>query len=356
MTFFTRHRRKFALAFGFIFGFAAVSAFAFSAFKTRLLDFQARKAADQTSRELIRRKFDQNQTDADITAAALVGPATEPVLAKLPVERVTAELQANQSVKTKKELWSELKMTTVARAVSVVYVLSVLVFFTRLQLNLLGRENYIQSVKDMIDTDGDVDMQDITDETNRRFLTFSWWLLSHGHDKIIHLVNEATQSTFSSLTPKTELTFDTLEDLMSQVHDKIDIKTHILSIVLPSEDEEYVVLTANPTERELDQETEAKIKKRVRVLLDEAKDLTESPDGAFVIDRLISEGSRMLLSNLYQSLYSVDAESVKLASILAGIARQAHEMVITKYNNQYLSGMNSIPELNTFSAIVYSLR
>merc|ERR1712000_198027 len=46
----------------------------------------------------------------------------------------------------RKQLWNEVKITSVTRAFTLIYSLSLLIILTRIQLNLLGRLNYLSSV------------------------------------------------------------------------------------------------------------------------------------------------------------------------------------------------------------------
>ena len=51
-----------------------------------------------------------------------------------------------RSKRTKAQIWNELKITSIVRAFTMIYSMSLLILLTRIQLNLLGRLNYLSSV------------------------------------------------------------------------------------------------------------------------------------------------------------------------------------------------------------------
>ncbi|KAK9451706.1 Peroxin-3 [Limtongia smithiae] len=442
-----RHRRKITA----LVGIAALSYYAYSALRAKIREWQTQFSTAAAGRENLRRRFEQNQRDAAFTVAALLSSLAEPIARELPVEEITHALQAkrmpatssqsptlssatssvvsdNTSVvsatsssatvidvessttevraaarQSKKELWNDLKVASVARAISLIYAISLLVFFTRLQLNLLGRKNYIDSVMALArDTAGGRNNDDddeagyetdiIDHEVNRRFLTFSWWLLNRGCLSIVDSVKRATESVFSSLTPRTELTVEELQNCLNAVRTTVDAELqNFLPILLPTTpDDEAFVLSNNPSSQHEFESTpsrELAIAPRLEALLDEARDLIESPNAHSVTTTLLNESFAMLVQalqlhyyfNLYDSVptpsplqsSTTAAEqnsserfielddragtTVKLASLLAGIARQSREMTLGDDSaNQYLLGMNNLPEVSVFSAVVYS--
>ncbi|KAK9248996.1 Peroxin-3 [Lipomyces tetrasporus] len=422
-SFLHRHRRKVATAIGV----AAASYYIFRLVKSKFFEIGSQLSANLTSRENLRRRFEQNQQDATFTVAALLSSVTDPIISELPVEVITDELQAKrgpvsrssntpsqsgddvntettsiasstitiidvdaetqQPKRTKKQLWNDLKIMAVTRAMSLIYAIALLIFFTRLQLNMLGRQNYVKSVKAMSEggdrevalDQGTVEDQLIQNEVNRRYLTFSWWLLTRGWVKIVSNVREATETVFESVTPRTELGFDDLRSLIMRVRELVDFKNeNYLEILLPTtkEGEEFVLLNNPCSEREFQATLtrELVMAPLLQALLDESKDLIESPNAKEVISGLVTEGFKLLLNSVQMKYFFIvyegaqdedqsqhniieleEQRKVRLASILAGITQQSHEMVaVNDRANAYLSAMNCLPELRNFSAIVYS--
>ena len=102
--------------------------------------------------------------------------------------------EAAKAKKSKLQLWNELKIQSMTRTFTMIYTLALLTLLTRIQLNLLGRRSYLSSVVSMASPppqESTISLENHDDdraensygsdfETNRRFLTFSWWILNRG--------------------------------------------------------------------------------------------------------------------------------------------------------------------------------
>jgi peroxin-3 len=93
------------------------------------------------------------------------------------------------------------------RSFTLIYTLSLLTLLTRVQLNLLGRKNYLSSVLSLAernDNDPIIRLESHDEEhaggldieTNRQYLTFSWWLLHRGWRLLSARVEAATKQVF----------------------------------------------------------------------------------------------------------------------------------------------------------------
>jgi peroxin-3 len=134
----------------------------------------------------------------------------------------------------------------VTRSFTLIYTLTLLTIFTRVQLNLLGRRNYLSSVISLATPPAnastirleDHDDDDLTQtlgndfETNRRYLAFSWWLLHRGWKDLMNEVQAAVTDVFGSLNPREDISVGTLSELSLEVRKKVEGST--------SEDRRYV--------------------------------------------------------------------------------------------------------------------
>lgn len=116
------------------------------------------------------------------------------------------------------------------------YTLSLLTLLTRIQLNLLGRRNYLASVVSLAapstsETKISLENHDDDDfehaygndfETNRRYLSLSWWLLHRGCLHLMHKVTAAVKEVFGSLNPREEITLEKLSELTLEVRKKVE--------------------------------------------------------------------------------------------------------------------------------------
>lgn len=130
-------------------------------------------------------------------------------------------------------------MAAITRSFTLLYTLSLLTLLTRIQLNLLGRKNYLQSVLTLAspptesfgitleDHDQERERIDLGNdfETNRRYLTFSWWLLHRGWRDLMGKVEAAVKETFGPLNPREDITLVKLSELTLVVRKKVEGST-----------------------------------------------------------------------------------------------------------------------------------
>ncbi|KAF7507193.1 hypothetical protein GJ744_010875 [Endocarpon pusillum] len=264
----------------------------------KISEARERMTSDRLARENLRRRFEQNQTDCTFTVLALLPNVTENILQALPVEDLTHELQQkraerlarsggegtpsilisgpssvgdggdNSSLssfqsssyihasqltqpengsgrprKSKAQLWNEVKISSITRCFTLLYTLSLLTLLTRIQLNLLGRLNYLFSVVSTtrplpLERAHSISLEDNDSpgspggpthgndfETNRRYLAFTWYLLNRGYAKILSEVQAAVTEVFGTISPTEAISPTRLSELTLQVRQKIEGST-----------------------------------------------------------------------------------------------------------------------------------
>lgn len=312
-----------------------------------------------------------------------------------------------------------------------IYTLCLLTIFTRIQLNLLGRRNYLSSVISLATPTADasrIHLENRDDdnpdhdygndfETNRKYLTFSWWLLHRGWDGILQKVEAAVKDCLGPLKPTESITFERVSELIIDIRKKVEGATDEerktqkwLTYLLPPPSEEELVLRESGVSLEQDLPGNPPIyntndiSPTLRRFLDETADLVDSPsfshvltlllDSAFsllVDERVASEAYRIapqtdsiglslpLNEPRIQEVLDTDSQpsdvqsSVKLATVLAVFTRQAREIgtggsladtpdsetpripgLPQSPANDYLAALERVPGLKAFAAVVYS--
>ncbi|CAI4219223.1 unnamed protein product [Parascedosporium putredinis] len=256
--------------------------------------------------------------------------------------------QAQKSKKTKRQLWDDLTISSVSRAFTLIYTVALLTMLTRVQLNLLGRRSYLSSVVSLAtgSAQATISLEDNDEinpdqvygsdfEMNRKYLTFSWWLLNKGWIGIMHRVEAAVKEAFGHLSPRDNMTFDTFSELTLKVR--------------------KIVEGATPEER----------------LLDETADLVESPSFSHVLTLLLDSGFSYLVDEkvatlafeqsnptVTSTIVTSDSElspkkAILLPKILSVLTRQAH-VIGNGMPNEYLREMEQVADLEAFAAVVYS--
>lgn len=324
--------------------------------------------------------------------------------------------------RTKAQLWNDLKITSITRAFTLIYSISLLILLTRIQLNLLGRLNYLSSVVELSqplssERTNSISLENHEDrnlssfgndyETNRRFLTFSWYLLHRGYATIMASVRTAVEEVFGSIPPTEGLSQQRLSDLVLAIRKKVEgsneqerYAKRWLPYILPPREEEGSLLVESgiitpPSASSAEEAADITSQPRrpnidtssgpLRRLLDEASDLIDSPSFSrlhiLILDAMFSHlidkrviaqlypqpnttspppseaGSHPRIQELDSAVTVVPRDpQAKLASILAVLTRQAHAIGNgTNPPNEYLAAVESdVRELDSFAAVIYT--
>ncbi|KAH8821669.1 Peroxin-3 [Xylogone sp. PMI_703] len=305
--------------------------------------------------------------------------------------------QAQKTKKSKLQLWNQLKISAITRAFTLIYTLALLSLLTRIQLNLLGRRSYLSSVVSLAtgapeqstinlennDDDNPDQVYGNDFETNRQYLTFSWWLLHRGWKEVMLKVEEAVKDVFGKLSPRDDVTMQRFSELTLEVRKRVEGATEAdrkankwLQYLLPPREEEAFVLKESGmiTESTQPGASAASVSSTapLRRLLDETSDLIDSPPFSHVLTMLLDAGFSMLVDEkIAQQAYKqpapvnvadgsnaqieelVDIKPIKLPIILAILTRQAHK-IGNGVPNEYLQAMEQVKDLEAFAAVVYS--
>ena len=304
--------------------------------------------------------------------------------------------------RTKAQLWQDLKIsgkhtffydlghiltktTAITRAFTLIYTLALLTLLTRIQLNLLGRRSYLSSVVSLAtggmeqatislenNDDDNPDQAYGNDfETNRQYLTFSWWLLHRGWRQVMLKVDEAVRVVFGGMSPREDLSMQKFSEMVLEVRKMVEGATEPerkskrwLEYLLPGKEQEDSVLkSADPSF------TEPASSSSLRRLLDETSDLIDSPPFSHVLTLLLDAGfSTLVDQKIAQQAYEIsenqeenvpriieitNPKPVKLPKLLAILSRQAHS-IGNGVPNEYLQSMEQVRDLEAFAAVVYS--
>ncbi|KAJ2970633.1 hypothetical protein NQ176_g8096 [Zarea fungicola] len=318
--------------------------------------------------------------------------ASLPPLTSVP-EDVAQDQPAAKPRRSKRQLWDDLIISSVTRSFTLIYTLALLTMLTRVQLNLLGRRSYLSSVVALAtgvqsatislenNDDDNPDQAYGSDfDTNRKYLTFSWWLLNKGWVDIMNTVDSAVRSVFGTLNPRDLISFDRLSELVIEVRKQIEGSTaeerrsaNWLKFLLPPQDQEDEVirqsgiLEDNSAQEGIPAQPSPE---SLRRLLDETADLIESPAFCHVLTLLLDAGFSTLVekklateafelpiddSGFMANLITESKQTkvVLLPKILSVLTRQAH-MIGNGVPNEYLQDMEAVRGLEAFAAVVYS--
>lgn len=318
--------------------------------------------------------------------------------------------------RSKGQLWQDMKIQSITRALSLLYTMCLLTLLTRIQLNLLGRRTYLSSVVALAspppatqastislenrDDDNYDNVYGNDFETNRKYLTFSWWLLHRGSKQIMGRVMAAVKEVFGPVNIREDVTLERLADLIMQVRRKIEGATEeerrgqkwLEYLLPPQAEEEFVIRQSgsssddeSPLRRDSDPLMEAGeelITESLRRLLDETSDLIDSPTFSYVLTRLLDASFshlvdyRIAIEAFRQApsgreaarIVEVEENKCKLAHVLPIFCKQAHVIgagsgeletmagvaAQEPLGNEYLAAVDQVSDLGAFAAVIYS--
>lgn len=264
--------------------------------------------------------------------------------------------QGSLQRKTKAELWHELKIMSFTRVLVVLYSTTLLSLQIHVQLNLIGRHKYVQSVLEMdeqeraqekerqreeakFDSMGlvgslvssvapalsssfgmgfsslhsddeqvvpalDID-QSVDEDIERKYLTLSWWLLHIGWRDIAVRVRSVVEDVLEGVSLKTHLSMQDVRALVLQIRKQVEFeangqtRTDITSAIFPlSPSAEQNVLIQGGISPHL-----ATIDPPLRRLLDETKEYVAGPDFQLVWGLALDKGCDMVLDGLEREIF-----------------------------------------------------
>ncbi|PWN34465.1 uncharacterized protein FA14DRAFT_181083 [Meira miltonrushii] len=164
--------------------------------------------------------------------------------------------------RAKLALWNELKIASISRTITTLYGIVLLSLQTRVQLNLLGRYAYLTSVTSLsasdesakhhirierndgfedLDEDGEEEREENTQstiansdvltngidlQTEKIYLTLSWWFLHRGWQELADIVRSAVEEVFGDLPLKAQLSHAEFISLIQKVRRRVEYEPH----------------------------------------------------------------------------------------------------------------------------------
>lgn len=301
----------------------------------------------------------------------------------------------------KLRLWNEIKHKSFERTFTTLYTLVFLSLQIHVQLNLLGRRSYItaleqQSKRDALSrmqqdassveephfielhgdgTDdihqGDANVDErLSQDTEKKYLTSSYWFLHRGWRQVAADVRRAVHEEVGDMPLKTMLTYSHFEALVERIRDRMEKSADSTSMVwaapngfrgilLPESEREELQMLQDAGALESDDPADEAITPSLRVLLDETKDYIDSQDFISVFAASCEQVFSLFLNNMASS-YGVRANEVRrtdspllLAKVLPLVSQQA-QVALNATPNDYVTAIVEGRELRALSVLMYT--
>jgi len=404
-TFVQNNRKKIIMTTGIFGGVYLIGRFA----KGKLVELQQTMALDQITRENIKKRYQRNQFDCLTTTANFLPILLEEISSTYNVEIITARLQHTKNTniqinpenpeqdleqiqrlekKTKRELWEELKIMSFTRLIASVYIINLISLFTYLQINLIGRYVYIDSVITLNHnktdnnnsvkekTPSDDSAQGLSTEIQAKYLAFSYYLIHVGWKKLAERVREETEKEIGPLLLNGKITFEDLIEIFNKIRMNVEETTslpeksnrykdlnkdlNMVQYIINNEQYDNEILatvTNDPT---------VKIDDKLKNLLNETRDILESEDFSAVLSSCLNDSFEslfMILQPTFVDTQNMDVDlddttnaptkEILLAQMLPFITKSLYS-VFYGVPNPFLEIIKDNMMQQRFSAIIYS--
>jgi len=200
-------------------------------------------------------------------------------------------------------------------------------------------------------------------ETERKYLTLSWWILNVGWKDVGERVRRGVEEVFEGVSLKSKIGALELHRLISDVRRRVEHeitfegterKINFLSTLMPPTSSALSLLLTRGGFPHSHSDTH---EPAFTALLEETRDLLTSSDFALVLERALDRSTTMLFDGLSQNVFvgEEDEGEVRLrtAGVLPGLARWS-SLALNGMPNELVDSLSDLHEVAGFSAIIYS--
>ncbi|KAH9974162.1 Peroxin-3 [Lactifluus volemus] len=301
-------------------------------------------------------------------------------------DSVLTDLSASQpssSSRSKAELWREVKMLTVTRTLTVLYSITLLTLLLISNFPSLARlrRQYDLSLPSILSPPVDptrlhdieaslpgseegIWREGIDVETERKFLTLSWWILNVGWKDVGERVRRGVEEVFEGVSLKNKIGVIELHRLISDVRRRVEHeitfegterRINFLSTLLPPTSSALSRLLNRGGFPLAHSDTH---EPAFTALLEETRELLTSPDFALVLERALDRATSLLIDGLSQNVFVGDEREegevrLRTAGVLPGLARWS-SLALNGLPNELVDCLSDLHEVAGFAAIIYS--
>ncbi|XP_067239248.1 peroxisomal biogenesis factor 3 [Chanodichthys erythropterus] len=348
--FIKRHKRKFIFTGVFVGGVYLLGKYA----QRKIQEMQEREAAEYIAQARRQFHFESNQRTCNMTVLSMLPTLREAIIHHLNSESLTALLKTKPA--NKLEIWEDLKIISFTRSIVAVYSTCMLVVLLRVQLNIIGGYLYLDN---SVTKNGTTPFA--PPDVQQQYLSSIQHLLGEGLIELITVVKKAVQEVLGTVSLKQSLSLQDLEQQLTQIRQLVEegcasSKHKSLSwYMMPDEENTLASQACGLTENDV-----TTIK-----LLNETRDMLESPDFNTVLRTCLSRGFIRFLDNMAEFFRPQQGDStpsstsdrlshvsLPLAKIIPIINGQIHS-ICSEIPSHFVQDLLLIDQVKEFAANVY---
>jgi peroxin-3 len=264
MEFVKRHQKKFKIV-------ALVSATLFVGakyFKSKCSQMLYKRDLESLQKQHLKQRFEQNVKDIYFTVNNLMASFCEQLYQELDVDTLLVQIRQQglvESKKQKREKWNLLLIKGFSRTISAIFLLNCLVLLTTIQISLLGKRAYLDSVSADIMEYKQV-KEGVSLQTERQYLTLSWYILNIGWLELVKKVTRACENVFKNIPIHQEIDHSRLISIIADIKSEINFNDLLIAILPPEGLEEKILLQGGAS---------SELTSDFKNLMDETRDFSE---------------------------------------------------------------------------------
>ncbi|XP_021246244.1 peroxisomal biogenesis factor 3 isoform X1 [Numida meleagris] len=352
-SFLKRHKKKCLVLGTFLGGVYLLGKYG----QKKIREIQEREAAEYIAQARRQYHFESNQRTCNMTVLSMLPTLRDALMHQLNSESLTSLLKNRPA--NKLEIWEDLKIISFTRSIVAVYSTCMLVVLLRVQLNIIGGYIYLDNAA--VCKNGTTPLA--PPEVQQQYLSSIQHLLGDGLTELITIVKQAVHKVFGSISLKHALSLLELEQKLKEIRKVVEHKdsdqiapySPLCHYLMPDEENPLATQACGLTERDT-----ATIK-----LLNETRDMLESPDFSTVLSTCLNRGFSQLLDNMAEffrpteqdfsqngSVNSLSSVSLPLAKIIPIINGQIHS-VCSETPSHFVQDLLMMEQMKDFAANVY---
>ncbi|XP_052025526.1 peroxisomal biogenesis factor 3 [Apodemus sylvaticus] len=326
----------------------------------KIREIQEREAAEYIAQARRQYHFESNQRTCNMTVLSMLPTLREALMQQLNSESLTALLKNRPS--NKLEIWEDLKIISFTRSIVAVYSTCMLVVLLRVQLNIIGGYIYLDNAT--VGKNGTTVLA--PPDVQQQYLSSIQHLLGDGLTELVTVIKQAVQRILGSVSLKHSLSLLDLEQKLKEIrilveqhrsswNDKDVPTSSLCQYMMPDEETPLAAQAYGLSPRDI-----TTIK-----LLNETRDMLESPDFSTVLNTCLNRGFSRLLDNMAEffrpteqdlhhgnSINSLSSVSLPLAKIIPIVNGQIHS-VCSETPSHFVQDLLMMEQVKDFAANVY---
>ncbi|XP_026875122.2 peroxisomal biogenesis factor 3 [Electrophorus electricus] len=349
-SFIKRHKRKFIFAGAFVGGVYLLGKYA----QAKIQELQEREAVEYISQARRQLHFESNQRTCNMTVLSMLPTLREAIMHHLHSESLTALLKSKPANKV--EIWEDLKIISFTRSIVAVYSACMLVVLLRVQLNIIGGYLYLDN---SVTKNGTTPLA--PPEVQQQYLSSIQHLLGDGLISLITVVKKAVQEVVGPVSLKQGLSLQELEQHVVRVRQLVEDRCVSYNrrplswYMMPDEENTLAAQASGLTGNDI-----TTIK-----LLNETRDMLDSPDFNTVLNTCLSRGFSRFLDNIAEFFQPSQGDSthcsspdglshvsLPLAKIIPIANGQIHS-ICSEIPSHFVQDLLMIDQVKEFAANVY---